>query len=134
MVTVGESVVYRRKFLVEILMVPSDEDHLVTLYQAEDEFLQLDGLEGAAPGDMVDNAWAGVHAFDLAASLPGLILGGMVTPDRNIGGGIGAMLGLGISLLLLKVTEKYRRGKPGWNPEVIEILPRGAATEGTDGL
>ena len=61
------------------------------------------------------------YGLPLILLLLGLIAGNAVTPGNDLGGVAGAMIGLAASLVLLKATEKYRAGKPGWNPEVIEI-------------
>ncbi len=61
------------------------------------------------------------YGLPLILLLTGLIIGNAVTSGSDIGGVIGALAGLAASLTVLKATEKYRAGKPGWNPEVIEI-------------
>ena len=74
--------------------------------------LQLDDLEGAAPGDMLDNAWAGVHAFDLAKTLPG------VDPERIVAFGEG----VGATLALLVACQRPAWKAAGINPYVIPQL------------
>ena len=69
------------------------------------------------------------YGLPLVFLLVGLILGGLMTPDSEIGSVAGAVIGLGASLIVLKATEKKRKTSPGWNPEVIEILPKNAAKE-----
>ena len=81
------------------------------------------------PDKTVVKASLTAYGLPLVFLLLGLILGGMVTPDSEIGGVIGALIGLGGSLAVLKATEKKRKTAPGWNPEVIEILPKNAAKE-----
>ena len=69
------------------------------------------------------------YIMPLSFLLLGLIAGTALFPGQETGGIIGALAGLGISLLLLKTTEKKRARKPGWNPEVIEILPKETGEE-----
>ncbi len=64
------------------------------------------------------------YGMPLVCLLLGLILGSVLVPGQELAGVAGAGIGLVISLILLKVTEKYRAGKPSWSPEIIDILPR----------
>ena len=64
------------------------------------------------------------YGLPLLCLLGGLILGSRVTPGNEMGGVIGALIGLAASMAVLKMTEKNRRGKAGWNPEVIEVFSK----------
>ncbi len=69
------------------------------------------------------------YGVPLVCLLLGLILGSVIFPGNDAAAAAGAALGLILSLVLLKVTEKYRAGKPGWTPEVVDILKKGANPE-----
>ncbi len=81
------------------------------------------------PDKTVIRASLMAYGLPLILLLAGLIAGSTATQGNEIGGVIGAAAGLAISMILLKATEKNRSGKPGWSPEIIEILP-GETAEG----
>ncbi len=76
------------------------------------------------PDSTVIRASLIAYGMPLICLLLGLILGSVLMPGQELAAAAGAGIGLLLSLLLLKVTEKYRAGKPGWSPEIIDILPR----------
>jgi len=75
------------------------------------------------PDRMVAKASFLAYGLPLAALLAGLILGSVIA-GTDAGAGIGAGVGLAAGGLVLGLTEKRRRGRPEWNPRVVEILPR----------
>lgn len=65
------------------------------------------------------------YVLPLAGLLSGLLLGSALVPDKpDLAGGIGAVVGLGISLAALKLTESRRRSNPKWQPRLTRIIPK----------
>ncbi|MGN0777842.1 MAG: SoxR reducing system RseC family protein [Aristaeellaceae bacterium] len=68
------------------------------------------------------------YTMPLVCMLGGLFLGAALFPaTKELAGGIGAALGLGVSGLTLFITEKRRRANPKWQPQLTRIIPQ---TEG----
>ncbi len=69
------------------------------------------------------------YGLPLLCLLLGLIAGALLFPGNDMAAAAGAGIGLLLSLLLLKGTEKYRAGKPGWTPELVQVLEKGSREE-----
>ena len=78
------------------------------------------------PDQMVAKASFMAYGMPLVLLLAGLILGHALTGGSDAGTALGAAAGLACGMILLKVTEKNRRGKDQWNPEVVEVLKKSA--------
>ncbi len=65
------------------------------------------------------------YGVPLVFLLLGLVLGSALFPGNDLAAALGACIGLGGSLLVLKLTEKFRAGKPGWTPELVDVLEKG---------
>lgn len=63
------------------------------------------------------------YGLPLVLLLTGLVAGMAVTPGKDTGGLAGAGIGVLLSLLIIKTTEPFRAGRPGWKPEIKEIIP-----------
>lgn len=86
------------------------------------------------PDSMVIRASLIAYGLPLLFLLLGLVAGTLLFPDNDVAAILGALLGLGLSLILLKVTERYRAGQPQWSPEVTQIIPRNENTDFTEGM
>ncbi len=69
------------------------------------------------------------YGMPLVCLLLGLIAGNLLFPGKDLAAALGAAAGLVISLAVLKGTEKYRSGKPGWTPELVDVLAKGEKDE-----
>ena len=70
-------------------------------------------------------ASATAYVLPLAALLAGMFIGAALVPaQQDAAGLIGALIGLGASMLALKLTEKNRRKDPRWQPTLVEIIPK----------
>ena len=81
------------------------------------------------PDRMVVKASAIAYGLPLVGLLGGMILGNVLTGGQDawtIGGGA---IGLAISLLVLKVTEKKRVGREEWSPRLVQVLEKGETAE-----
>jgi len=76
------------------------------------------------PDRMVVRASAIAYGMPLVCLLGGMALGHFVTGGGDVGTAVGALLGLAAGMVLLKVTEKHRRGREEWSPKVVDILER----------
>lgn len=61
------------------------------------------------------------YGLPLVLLLAGLIIGHLISPQSDIASVIGAIIGLCVSLIFLKITEKARSKSEDWNPRIIEI-------------
>ena len=88
----------------------------------------------AAPGDLavVDmpvktlmEASALAYGLPLVGLLGGMFIGAALMPGRSdLGGALGAGIGLALSLIPLVLTERRRRADPRWQPRLVEIIPK----------
>ena len=73
-------------------------------------------------------ASAMAYVMPLVALLAGMFIGAALFPAKqDIAGLAGALVGLGVALAALKITEAARRKDPRWQPQLVEIIPK---TEG----
>ena len=85
------------------------------------------------PDRMVVRASAIAYGLPLVGLLAGMILGNVFSGGRDGFTLLGAAVGLGASLLLLKGTEKNRANRAEWTPRVVDILERNEKTEAQAG-
>ena len=76
------------------------------------------------PDRMVVRASAIAYGMPLVCLLGGMALGHLVTGGGDVGTAVGALPGLAAGMVLLKVTEKHRRGREEWSPKVVDILEK----------
>ncbi len=77
------------------------------------------------PDKMVVKASAIAYGLPLFGLLGGMILGNVIAGGQDAGILAGGAVGLGISLLVLKMTEKSRAGREEWSPKLVQILEKG---------
>ena len=82
-----------------------------------------DGAIVDMPANMVMRASATAYLIPLAGLMGGLFIGAALFPQaQDVAGLIGAVVGLGAALAIVKGTEKFRRNKPEWQPQLKEII------------
>ena len=81
------------------------------------------------PDRMVVRASAIAYGLPLIGLLGGMISGHAISGGQDLYTLIGGAAGLGISLAVLKITEKHRKGKSEWSPRVVDILEKGGKAE-----
>lgn len=67
------------------------------------------------------------YGVPLAGLFIGLFAGSALAADQNIGAAVGAVAGLGLAMLAVKGTERFRRGNPAWQPKLIDVIPMNKA-------
>lgn len=77
------------------------------------------------PDKMVVKASAIAYGLPLVGLLGGMILGNGIAGGQDAGILAGGAVGLGVSLLVLKITEKSRAGREEWSPKLVQILEKG---------
>lgn len=72
-----------------------------------------------------------MHASLLAYALPliglmaGMFLGAALFPAiQEIAGAVGGLIGLGITVVYVVLTERKRRSNPQWQPTLTDIIPK----------
>ncbi|MBR4080313.1 MAG: SoxR reducing system RseC family protein [Clostridia bacterium] len=84
-----------------------------------------DGAVVKMPVKSFMQASATAYVFPLVALLGGMFIGAAIFPaEQDIAGLIGAAVGLGVSMIALKLTEKRRSKDPRWQPQLVEIIPQ----------
>lgn len=82
-----------------------------------------DGAIVDMPANMVMRASATAYLIPLAGLMGGLFIGAALFPQaQDVAGLIGAVIGLGAAMCIVKCTEKFRRNKPEWQPQLKEII------------
>ena len=76
------------------------------------------------PANMVFRASATAYLIPLAGLLLGMFAGNAVFPGTDASALIGAVIGLGLSVAVIKGTEKFRRGNAEWQPQLKEIIAK----------
>lgn len=76
------------------------------------------------PTSTIMQASGVAYGLPLAGILIGLLAGGTLADDQNIGAALGAGVGLALAVAVVKLTEKFRRGNPKWQPKLIEVIPK----------
>lgn len=65
------------------------------------------------------------YALPLAGLLIGMFAGATLFPAKqDMAGALGALIGLGISLGVVVLTERKRRQSSEWRPTLVEIIPK----------
>ena len=78
------------------------------------------------PSSTVFQASLLAYVLPLIGLLVGLFAGFTLFPQaENAAGIIGALIGLGIPLLFIVLTEKRRRQSSRWQPTLIKVIPGG---------
>ena len=81
------------------------------------------------PDRMVAKASAIAYGLPLMGLLTGMLAGYAVSGGKDVPSLTGTALGLAVSLLVLKLTEKRRAGREEWTPRVVDILEKGEQME-----
>ena len=81
------------------------------------------------PDRMVAKASAIAYGLPLMGLLTGMLAGYAVSGGKDVPSLTGAALGLAVSLLVLKLTEKRRAGREEWTPRGVDILEKGEQME-----
>lgn len=80
------------------------------------------------PASTVTQASMIAYGLPLAGLLLGMLAGDALIPlEHSLGAFIGAVIGLGLPLIYLLVTEKKRRSNPKWTPHIKRIIKMGEA-------
>lgn len=84
-----------------------------------------DGAVVEMPTGTVVQASALAYGLPLAGLLAGAVAGALLFPAHaDAAGGAGGLIGLGLMLLLVRVTERQRKNDPRWKPQLVEIIPQ----------
>lgn len=75
------------------------------------------------PDAQVLKASALMYLIPLIGLIAGLFLGGLVSGWRDLGMVIGGFIGLILSALLLKMTDKRLGARSAWQPRIIAVNP-----------
>ena len=75
------------------------------------------------PAETVMKASLMAYVLPLAGLLGGAAVGG-VCFGGDLAAAITAILGLGVSLAVVGLTEKKRRSDPAWQPVLKQVLPK----------
>ena len=81
------------------------------------------------PEKMVAKASFLAYGMPLITLLAGMILGSILAGGQDLGTALGALTGLAAGMLILKATEKNRRGREEWTPQVVDILGKNVPEE-----
>lgn len=82
----------------------------------------------AMPEASLMRASALAYLLPLAALMAGMLLGSVLFPDKaDLAGALGAVCGLTLSAILLKLTEHRRRSDSRWQPRITQIIPKEGA-------
>lgn len=65
------------------------------------------------------------YGLPLAGLMIGMIAGTMLFPNNaDVAGVLCGVAGLGLTALIVRLTEGKRRSDPRWKPQLIEIIPK----------
>lgn len=84
-----------------------------------------DGAVVEMPTATVVQASALAYGLPLAGLLAGAAAGTLLFPAHaDASGCLGGLAGLGLMLLLVRITEIQRKNDPRWKPQLVEIIPQ----------
>ena len=64
------------------------------------------------------------YGLPLAGLMIGLAAGTVIFPTQDMAGVLCGLGGLGLMLLIVRLTEGKRKNDPRWKPQMIEIIPK----------
>lgn len=130
---IGEVTAIQGEFLQITFCRPADCGHCHACSGARDQ-MQIMVRGEAEEGDLavVDMASSTVikasmiaYIIPLCALLLGVLLGSVLFPAQEMAAGIiGGIIGLAAAMAFVTLTEKNRRGKTEWNPQLVRIIPK----------
>lgn len=83
-----------------------------------------DGAVVQMPMKTVMQASALAYLLPLAGLMLGLFLGaGLFPAMQEVAAVVGGLIGLGVALVYVALTEKRRRADTTWQPTLLEIIP-----------
>lgn len=135
---IGEVTAVRGEWLEVTFCRPADCEKCNACHGGQKQtVLRLKGQ--AAVGDMAVvemptatfmRASALAYAMPLLCLMAGLLLGsGLFPASADLAGCIGALAGLAVSALALKLTERRRRQDARWQPKLTQIIPKEGAND-----
>ena len=75
------------------------------------------------PVSTVTQASLLAYAVPLGGFFIGMLAGDKLIPlENSLGGVIGALAGMGLCLIVLRLTERKRRLNPKWTPRLVRII------------
>ena len=75
------------------------------------------------PDSTITQASLLAYALPRAGLIGGMLIGDVLIPlKHSLGAVVGAVIGLGIPLVYLFVSDKKRRSNPKWNPQLVRII------------
>jgi len=84
-----------------------------------------DGAVVEMPTKTIVQASVLAYGLPLAGLMVGLAAGTLLFPQNtDIAGVLCGAAGLGLMLLIVRITESKRRNDPRWKPQLIEIIPK----------
>lgn len=76
------------------------------------------------PAQTVMKASLMAYVIPLAGLFVGMFAGAALFPAEQTNASlIGGLIGLGLPLLAVKLTEKYRHENANWQPTLVEVIP-----------
>ncbi len=89
-----------------------------------------DGAVVEMPTSTVVQASALAYGLPLAALLIGLAAGSSLFPQNaDVAGVLCGVAGLGLAILIVRLTEARRRKNPRWKPQLVEIIEKLPSTQ-----
>ena len=77
------------------------------------------------PTQKVLKASALAYAFPLLGMMAGLFLGATFFPQaQDAASIIGGVVGMGVPLAIVAVTERKRRADTSWQPTLLQVIPK----------
>ena len=77
------------------------------------------------PASTITQASLLAYALPLGGLLVGMMAGEALLPlENSLGTLLGAVVGLGVPLTYLVLSEKKRRSNPKWTPQLVRVIPK----------
>ncbi len=76
------------------------------------------------PASTVVKASLLAYAVPITGLMGGMLLGNALSGDSPAGGAVGGMIGLGVCLAVVWLTERIRRRSSKWQPVLTRVFPR----------